>query len=134
MTILAEILISFFIVVSGIFGLIGSYGLVKLRDSMQRLHAPTKATTVGVGGALIASMLYFLLVEGRFSFHELLIALFLFLTAPITAHFIAKTFMVGNLRAEDLPQTGRDQGWAIYDDPPTPDAPAGDPGNSAGND
>lgn len=130
MSILAEIVISFFIVVSGIFGLVGSFGLVKLRGSMQRLHAPTKATTVGVGGALIASVLYFLLVEGRLSFHELLITLFLFLTAPITAHFIAKTFMVRNIRPEDLPETGRDYGWAVYDDSPASDAPDSEPDES----
>lgn len=119
-----DILISFFLVVSGVFGLVGSFGMVKLRDTMQRLHAPTKATTVGVGGALIASMLYFLLVKGSFSFHELLITLFLFLTAPITANFISKAFMVGNIRPQDLPETGGDYGWAVYDDPP-PSAPPG---------
>lgn len=120
MAFLADILISFFIVVSGVFGLVGSFGMVKLRDTMQRLHAPTKATTVGVGGALIASMLYFILVKGSFSFHELLITLFLFLTAPITANFISKAFMVSNIRPQDLPETGREYGWAIYDDPPPP--------------
>lgn len=127
MNILAEIIISLFIVISGVFGLVGSYGLVKLRGSMQRLHAPTKATTVGVGGALIASMLYFLLEEGRFSFHELLITLFLFLTAPITANFIAKTFMVSSVRPDELPETGGDYGWAVYDDPPA----SGEPDSSA---
>jgi multicomponent K+:H+ antiporter subunit G len=116
---LTEILISFFLIVSGIFGLVGSYGLIKLRDTMQRLHAPTKATTVGVGGVLIASMLYFLLVEGTLSFHELLITLFLFLTAPITANFIAKTYMQAHLRQSDLPPTERAYGWSIYDDPPS---------------
>ena len=115
---IAEILISFFVVISGIFGLVGSYGLIKLRDTMQRLHAPTKATTLGVGGVLIASMLYTLLTKGAVSFHELLITLFLFLTAPITANFIAKTYMVRNLRAKDLPETGRKYGWSVYDDPP----------------
>ena len=93
MDLVSELLISFFLVVAGIFGLVGSFGMIKLRDTMQRLHAPTKATTLGVGGVLIGSMLYFLLVKGMFSFHELLITLFLFLTAPITANFIAKTFM-----------------------------------------
>jgi len=118
MTVIAEILVSFFLVVGGIFGLVGSFGLLKLRTTMQRLHSPTKATTVGVGGVLIASMLYFLLIGGTLSFHELLITLFLFLTAPITAHFIAKTYMVMNLKPTDLPETGRDLGWAIYDDAP----------------
>ena len=44
-----ELLIATLLVVSGIFGFVGSYGLLKLRDTMQRLHAPTKATTLGVG-------------------------------------------------------------------------------------
>ncbi|EIE52804.1 cation:proton antiporter [Salipiger aestuarii] len=115
---LAEIVISLFLVIGGLFGLVGAIGLLKLKDTMQRLHAPTKATTLGVGGCLIGSMLYYLLIDGRVSFHELLIALFLFLTAPITANFIAKTWMTANLRKEDLPPSGRPHGWAIYDDPP----------------
>lgn len=118
MDILTEIVISVFLVISGVFGLVGSFGLVKLKDTMQRLHAPTKSSTVGVGGVLIASMLYFLLVKDKLSFHELLITLFLFLTAPITANFIAKTFMSVNTREADLPDTPGEKGWAIYDDPP----------------
>lgn len=118
MNIYIEAAISFFLLVSGVFGLIGSYGLVRLRQTMQRLHAPTKATTVGVGGVLIASMLYFALVEGNYSFHELLITLFLFLTAPITANFVAKTYMARHMHRHELPETGRVHGWSLYDDPP----------------
>ncbi|HKL55036.1 MAG: Na+/H+ antiporter subunit G [Roseovarius sp.] len=118
MEFVSELLISFFLVVAGIFGLVGSFGMIKLRDTMQRLHAPTKATTLGVGGVLIASMLYFLLVEGALSFHELLITLFLFLTAPITANFIAKTYLQANLRQSDLPGTESEYGWSVYQDPP----------------
>ena len=114
----AELFVSVFLVVSGVFGFVGSFGLLKLRDSMQRLHAPTKATTLGVGGVLIASMIYFFAETGHLSFHELLITLFLFLTAPITANFIAKSYMTRNLREDELPESGRDFGWSIYDDPP----------------
>ena len=113
-----EIIISAFIVIAGIFGLVGSLGLIKLQETLQRLHAPTKATTLGVGGVLIASMLYFGLVKGHLSFHELLITLFLFLTAPISAHFIAKTFLQANIRAKDLPPTQSEYGWSVYVDPP----------------
>lgn len=120
MTDIAEIVIAFFIVLAGFFGLVGSFGLIKLRDTMQRLHAPTKATTLGIGSALIASMLYFLLVKGSLSFHELLITLFLFLTAPLTAHFIAKTYMLRNTDRNDLPETQSRCGWSAYDDPPMP--------------
>lgn len=111
----AEALVSFFLVVGGIFGLVGSYGLLKLEDPMQRLHAPTKATTLGVGGVLIASMLWFLLFQDRLSFHELLITLFLFFAAPIVAQFIAKAHMHRHERPDTLPPTGTDQPWAEFD-------------------
>lgn len=113
-----EILIVFFLVVSGVFGLVGSFGLVKLADPMSRLHAPTKATTLGVGGVLIASMLHSVLIEGRLSLHELLITLFLLLTAPITAHFIAKAHIHRHVKSEDLPKPAGDRDWASLDHEP----------------
>jgi multicomponent K+:H+ antiporter subunit G len=122
---LAELLISIALVVSGIFGFVGSYGLVKLKDTLQRLHAPTKATTLGVGGVLIASMIYFYAKTGHISVHELLISLFLFLTAPITANFIAKTYMARNLQRKELPQNPNEFGWSVFDDPPGPDPDRG---------
>jgi multicomponent K+:H+ antiporter subunit G len=111
----SDIAISFFLVVSGIFGLVGSFGLIKLDNPMARLHGPTKATTLGVGGVLIASMLYFLLEKGQFSFHELLITIFLFVTAPVTAHFIAKAHLHRNETPETLPDTGTGRAWASYE-------------------
>ena len=120
-----EYVIAGFVVIGGVFGLVGSFGLVKLTDTMQRLHAPTKATTLGVGGVLVASMLYFASKTGHVSFHELLITLFLFLTAPITANFIAKTHMAQKLKKEELPESERDYGSAVYDHPP--EAPLGGP-------
>ncbi len=124
---IAEILVSAFLVISGVFGLIGSLGLLKLTDTMQRLHAPTKATTLGVGGVLIASMLYMLLVKDHLSFHELMITLFLFLTAPISTLFIAHTHILTRMRKSDLPDTEGEHGWTIYEDPPEqPTIPAED--------
>jgi multicomponent K+:H+ antiporter subunit G len=118
MSVFGEFLIALALVISGIFGFVGSFGLVRLRQTVQRLHAPTKATTLGVGGMLIASMIWFYVEKDQFSFHELLITMFLFLTAPITAHFISKVYIVRNLRPEDLPKSGSAYGWAPYDDPP----------------
>jgi len=93
MMLLAEIAISLLILIGGAFALIGSWGLVRLPSLMTRLHGPTKATTLGVGGMLIASMIYFPVYEGHFSAHELLITLFLFIVAPITANMIAKAHL-----------------------------------------
>ena len=56
MTFLLELLVSVLIVLGGLFALIGSVGMVKLPDLLTRLHAPTKATTLRVGGALAASV------------------------------------------------------------------------------
>lgn len=112
MHLIHELLISGLIVLGAIFALVGSYGMLKFPDLMTRLHAPTKATTLGVGGALVASMVYFLTLEGHVSIHEVLISLFLFLTAPITAHFIAKAYMHKHLKPKQLPKT--QSGWSTY--------------------
>lgn len=107
-----DIATSFFLIAGGIFGLVGSIGLLKLPTAMARLHAPTKATTLGVGGVLIASMLTALFERGALSMHELLITLFLFLTAPVTAHFIAKVHLHLEVNPRDLPPTGTGSPWA----------------------
>jgi multicomponent K+:H+ antiporter subunit G len=117
-----EILVSVHIVGGAIFTLIGSLGLVKLPNLMTRLHAPTKATTLGVGGLLLASMIYFYAIKGTLSIHEILITLFLFLTAPITAHFLAKAYLHCHVNpVTDLPATGTKSGWSTFD--PLPEHP-----------
>lgn len=123
-----EAAVALFLVIAGIFGLVGSYGLLKLPNPMTRLHAPTKATTLGVGGVLIASMLSALFDRGVVSMHELLITLFLFLTAPITAHFIAKTHLHQSVPRGELPETGTGSPWAgeaNREEPPGPRQNAG---------
>lgn len=118
MHILVEFLVALLIVIGGFFALVGSFGLVKLPDLMTRLHAPTKATTLGVGSVLVASMLYFLVIDGDASIHELVITLFLFLTAPITANFVAKAWLHTHRQPDELPSTGRPHDWATYEAPP----------------
>lgn len=71
------------------FVLVGSIGLVRLPDLFSRLHGPSKATTLGLGGILIASMLH-QAATGTLSLRELAIALFLFITAPVVGHLVAK--------------------------------------------
>lgn len=90
MSFAVELLISIFLLVGAAFALVGSWGLAKLPDFYTRLHGPSKASTLGVGGMLIASMIYFLAQEGELSLHELLITLFLFISAPVSAHLVAK--------------------------------------------
>lgn len=113
---LSELLVAVLILVGSFFLFVGSFGLAKLPDLMRRLHGPTKATTLGIGSMLIASMLYFLLIESRLSFHELMITIFLFLTAPVTAHMVAKAHILRDRTLQDsLPETGSGVRWATLD-------------------
>jgi len=89
----AEVMVSALILLGGGFALVGSWGLVRLPSLMERLHGPTKATTLGMGAVLLGSVLWFQLVEGVWTTHELLISLFLFMTAPISANMIAKVHL-----------------------------------------
>ena len=50
---LIEWLVSAFVMIGGVFALVGSIGLARLPDFYTRLHGPTKATTLGVGGAIV---------------------------------------------------------------------------------
>ena len=84
-----QALIAAMLVLGGVFSLVGVVGMLRLPDFYMRLHAPTKATTLGVGGVLLASMAGNF-ARGNFLPHELLITLFLFVTAPVSANLLAK--------------------------------------------
>src|SRR5450755_1794726 len=89
----ADALIALLLLVGAFAALIGSLALVKFSDFYKRLHGPTKATTLGVGGVLIASAVYFTMRGPGLSVHEFLITLFLLLTAPVSAHMLVKAAM-----------------------------------------
>jgi multicomponent K+:H+ antiporter subunit G len=93
-----DYLVSGLLLVGSFFILVGTIGLARLPDFFMRLHAPTKATTLGVGGVLGASMLHFL-ARGEPSVHEVLITLFLFVTAPVVAHLLARAALHLRLRS-----------------------------------
>jgi multicomponent K+:H+ antiporter subunit G len=85
-----DLLLSLLIVTGAMFTFIGSLGLARLRDFYTRLHGPTKASTLGVGCLLIASAVYFSVQDEGVSLHEVLVTLFLFITAPVSAHLLGK--------------------------------------------
>ena len=93
---LAEWLIAALLVTGAFFTLVGAIGLVRLPDVFMRLHAPTKASTLGLGSLLVASMLH-AATQGRFGLAELLITLFVFLTAPVSANLMAQAALHGGL-------------------------------------
>jgi multicomponent K+:H+ antiporter subunit G len=96
-----EALVALFLLLGSLFALVGAIGLYRLPDFFMRLHGPTKATTLGVGGMVLASMLYFSTQGKGLSLHELLITLFLFITAPVSAHMLAKAALQQKLRISE---------------------------------
>ncbi|SEK55146.1 monovalent cation/H(+) antiporter subunit G [Roseovarius nanhaiticus] len=103
------------LIVGAAFSLIGSIGLLKFNDSMTRLHAPTKVGTVGIGALLLAAMIHSYTI-GEGVLHEALIMAFLFVTAPISANFMAKV----NIHRRDCdmpPPPTKDEIWSTLDVP-----------------
>jgi multicomponent K+:H+ antiporter subunit G len=88
-----EILISVLLVFGAVFILLGSLGLVKFPDLYARLHAPTKASTLGVGAVLVGSAVYWTQHAEGASVHEVLVTVFFFMTAPISAYLVARAGM-----------------------------------------
>ena len=99
---MTEFVVSVLVLLGACFALIGSIGLVRFPDFFTRLHGPTKATTLGVGSLVLASSLW-LSGDGT-TVREVLIAFFFFVTAPVSAHLLAKAALHRRRRAEgELP-------------------------------
>ena len=103
-----HILMSVFLATGCFFVVVGSFGLVKLSDFFKRLHGPTKATTLGVGCILAASLAHHATLGDGLGLREVLITVFLFITAPISAHLMAKAAL--SLMPNRPQQPGSDEG------------------------
>ena len=102
----AELIVSALLLVGSFFTLVGAIGLARLPDFFTRLHAPTKATTLGVGGMLLAAMVA--AGSTAFAVREILIMLFLFVTAPVSAYLLGQAGLQRRLPSQ----------------PPAPEQPA----------
>ena len=79
--------------------LIGALGLLRLRTFYQRIHGPAITITLGAGGVLLASMVYFTAAQARPVVHEVIIAAFLLATAPVVSMLIMRAAVYRDLRA-----------------------------------
>lgn len=113
---LVEVLMVALLAIGSFFVLVGSFGLVKLSEFFKRLHGPTKATTLGVGCIMIASIGWHALLGDGLGLRELLITLFLFITAPISAHLMARAALASS--PGDRPDPPGDEARAARDGAP----------------
>lgn len=81
--------VAFLLVLGALFFLVAAVGVVRLPDALTRMHAATKAGTLGAGLMLLAASL----AAGDIGVSVRAGAIFLFLlvTAPIGAHVIGRT-------------------------------------------
>ncbi|OTG68782.1 Na+/H+ antiporter subunit G [Acinetobacter sp. ANC 4470] len=98
MQLVMEIIVSIFLLIGAFFTLVGGIGMVRLPDLFMRLHAPTKSSTLGLGSFLIAAIIL-AAFNGRFGFAEILITLFAFITAPVSANLMAQAALHLRLRS-----------------------------------
>lgn len=103
----ASIPVVFLLILGGLIVLIGALGLLRLPNFYQRIHGPAITITIGAGSILIASMLYFSGLQSRPVVHELLITLFVFLTAPVTSMLIMRAAVYRDLRAGRVSYTSK---------------------------
>ncbi len=100
MSIIKELLT--FILVGGgsLFVLLASIGLLRMPDLFTRMHPSSKAATLGTVLILIGIAVHF--GDGAIAVRAVLICLFLFLTAPVASHMIARAgFLSGVPLAEE---------------------------------
>lgn len=92
------------LIAAGLLAAIGSLGLLRMPDFFSRMHPPAMGNTLGLGCVLVASMLVTSAASARPVVHELLIALFVLMTAPVTAMMLARAAIY---RRERRAQSGQ---------------------------
>ncbi|MEO4054344.1 monovalent cation/H(+) antiporter subunit G [Solibacillus sp. CAU 1738] len=98
MTILANILIVFFIAVGVLFIVVAAIGIFRLPDLYTRAHAASKSATLGIMCLLIGVFFHFWLIEGQFNPRILLGILFLFITGPVGGHIMSRSSYIAGVK------------------------------------
>jgi len=95
----AALLVALLMVLGASIVLIGALGLLRLRTFYQRIHGPAITITLGTGCILLASMVYFTAAQSRLVVHEVIIAAFILLTAPVVSMMVMRAAVYRDLRA-----------------------------------
>ena len=86
----AALTVAFFLLVGSGLALIGAIGFLRLNTFYERIHAPTLATSWGIGGVMLASIVFFSVSSGRLVAHEILVGAFVTMTTPVTFMLLAR--------------------------------------------
>lgn len=86
----AAIPVAFFLLIGASLALIGAIGFLRLPTFYERIHAPTLGTSWGIGGVMIASMIFFSVSSRGLVLHEILVGAFVTVTTPVTFMLLAR--------------------------------------------
>ena len=92
--------------------LVAAIGLLRLPDLYTRMHAVTKAGTLGIGLVLVSAMVAF--ADVSVGTRALVALLFVLFTAPVSAHMIGRAGYLGGVSLWD--DTAFDDWQVGYDD------------------
>lgn len=98
----AAMIVGIFVLLGALITLVGAVGLLRLGSFYDRVHAPTLGPTLGTICILIASITCFSVLQSRPVVHEILIAIFVTLTTPITLMLLARAALYRDRRSKDV--------------------------------
>lgn len=108
-----DVISMFLLVVGCLFFLISAIGVIKFPDSFSRMHAASKASSLGMGLILLSAVLHFeswsATLKAGFAI------LFIFLTTPVAAHILGRAGYLTGARKWD--QNVVDELSEMYQDP-----------------
>lgn len=81
--------------IAALFTLVAAIGLLRFHDVFLRMHAATKAGTIGVIASLVALTVHF--DDPAIRVRAVLIALFLAITAPIVGHVLSRASLIARV-------------------------------------
>jgi len=85
-----EATVAALLLTSGAISLIAAFGLLRLPDFFQRMHAPALASTLGTWCVALASIVNFSVIGGNIDLRGAVIIILLAVTAPITTTLLAR--------------------------------------------
>ena len=89
MNVIHQLVVAALVVVGGFFLLVGTVGLIRFPDVYNRMHASSKAATLGASSILLGGFVYYG-PQGA-GLTSLVGIVFLFVTAPTGAHLISRS-------------------------------------------
>jgi multicomponent Na+:H+ antiporter subunit G len=93
---MSEVISAILILVGSIFIFIATVGMLRMPDLLMRMHAATKAGTLGASLILVGAIFRF--HQTNVIIEALLTIIFIFITIPIASHLLARAAYLQGIR------------------------------------